>query len=310
MKKARWLAVVVVVLVAAGAVAMVAGCGSSGSSSSNSASPSAAASMTPTQAFTKILGHAPTGMAATIAQKGYFVVVDDPAYAPQSYIDKKGNLIGFDVDTAKRLSAILGVPAHIKPVQWTAVLAGIPVGRFDVSIGSMTVTTDREKSMDFSHPYYYTQAQLIVKQGGALITTTAQMKGKKIGVGTGTTYAQFLGKIPGAQVKPYATDTDTFPDLKSGRLNAVMTADLTAAQGISSGYPFVFSGKPYYYEPLAFATMKGQTDWLALLNYAVDKMHADGSLSAMAKKWYHGFDPTQAPHTGTMNFNQALAAAP
>ena len=89
-----------------------------------------------------------------------------------------------------------------------------------------------------------------------------------------------------------------------------MTADLTAAQGISSGYPFVFSGKPYYYEPLAFATQKGQTDWLALLNYAVDKMHADGSLSAMAKKWYHGFDPTQAPHTGTMNFNQALAAAP
>ena len=41
-----------------------------------------------------------------------------------------------------------------------------------------------------------------------------------------------------------------------------MTADLTANSGNLAGYPFVFSGKPYYYEPLAFATMKGATDWV------------------------------------------------
>jgi len=66
MKKAKWLTLGAVVLATMVAVAVVAGCGSS--SSSSSASPSAAASMTPTQAFTKILGHAPTGVAATIAQ--------------------------------------------------------------------------------------------------------------------------------------------------------------------------------------------------------------------------------------------------
>ena len=68
--------------------------------------------MTPTQAFTKILGHAPTGMAATIAQKGYFVVVDDADYAPQSYINKKGNLIGFDVDVAKQTERDPGRPGQ------------------------------------------------------------------------------------------------------------------------------------------------------------------------------------------------------
>jgi len=307
MRQRKWAPLVALVLVLVFALAVVAGCGSSGTSNSGN-SPAASASPTaPADKMAAILGHQPTGMAATIAQKGYFVVVDDAAYAPQSYVDKKGDLIGFDVDVAKRLSAILGIPAKIKPVQWTAVLAGIPVGRFDVSIGSMTITKDRLKSMDFSEPYYYTQAQLIVKQGSKMITTTAKMKGTKIGVGTGTTYAQFLDKVGGVQVKAYATDTDTFPDLKNGRLNAVMTADLTAAQGISSGYPFVFSGKPYYYEPLAFAIQKGQTDWLALLNYAVKQMHSDGTLTTMAKKWYHGFDPTQPPKAGTPSFEQALA---
>jgi polar amino acid transport system substrate-binding protein len=255
--------------------------------------------MTATQSFTAILGHAPTGMAAAIATKNQIVVVDDANYPPQSYIDKKGNLIGFDVNVAKRLGEILGVPVKIVNAPWASVLSGIPVGRFDVSIGSMTITTERQKNVDFSEPYYYTQAQVIVKQGSPILDSLAAMKGKTIGVGTGTTYASFLDKAGGINLKQgYSTDADTFPDLKNGRLDGVMTADLTAAQAISSGYPFVFSGKPYYYEPLGFSTQEGQTDWVALLDYAVKKMHEDGSLTTMAKKWYHGFDPTQQPAGG------------
>lgn len=306
MKKARWLAVVVVVLVAAGAVAMVAGCGSSNNSSSSS--PSAAASLTPTQSFTKILGHAPTGEAATIASRGQIVVVDDADYPPQSYINKSGTLIGFDVDTAKEVGVVLGIPVKIVTAQWDSIPTGLNVDRFDVSIGSMTITKDRQKVLDFSSPYYYTQAQAIVKQGAPMLTTLKSMKGKAVGVGTQTTYFYYLTAAKGINVKSYGTDADTFPDLKNGRLNGVVTADLTAAQAISSGYPFVFSGKPYYYEPLAFATKKGESDWQALLTYAVTTMHSNGSLTTMAKKWYHGFDPTQTPKAGIPTYDEAMAS--
>jgi polar amino acid transport system substrate-binding protein len=309
MQRRKSVAVIVACIVAVLAVALLAGCGSS--SSSTSASPVASASpTTPTEAMTQILGHAPTGMAAAIAQKGSFTVVDDANYPPQSYVDKQGNLIGFDVDVAKRLSAILGIPANIKNAPWDAVIAGIPVGRFDVSIGSMTITAERLKSMDFSEPYYFTQAQVIVKQGSPVLADAAALKGTTIGVGTGTTYYDFLTKLGGVKVKTYPTDADTFPDLKNGRLDAAMTADFTAAQSISSGFPFVFAGKPYYYEPLAFSIQKGQADWLALLDYAVKKMHADGSLTAMSKKWYHGFDTTKAPASGVPSYEQAYAALP
>lgn len=307
MKKARLLAVVVVVLVTAGAVAMVAGCGSS-SSSGSSASPSAAASLTPTQSFTKILGHAPSGEAATIATKGQVVVVDDADYPPQSYINKSGTLIGFDVDVAKEVGVVLGIPVKVVTAQWDSIPTGLNVDRFDVSIGSMTITKDRQKVLSFSTPYYYTQAQTIVKQGAPLLTTLKSMKGKSIGVGTQTTYFYYLTANKGINVKSYGTDAASFPDLKNGRLNGVMTADLTAAQAISSGYPFVFSGTPYYYEPLAFATKKGETDWQALLTYAVTTMHQNGSLTTMAKKWYHGFDPTQTPKAGIPTYDQAMAA--
>jgi ABC-type amino acid transport substrate-binding protein len=307
MKGTKPLAIVVLCLLIVLAASAVAGCGSSSSSSSPSAS---ASPTTAADSFAAILGHAPAGMAADIAQKGEIKVVDDANYPPQSYIDKQGNLIGFDVDVAKRLGEILNVPVKIVNAPWDAVLNGIPVGRFDVSIGSMTITNERLKSMDFSDPYYYTQGQVIVKQGSPVLADAAAMKGKTIGVGTGTTYYDYLTKLGGIKVNTYPTDADTFPDLKNGRLDGAMTADLTAAQAISSGYPFVFSGKPYYYEPLAFSIQKSQSDWLALLDYAVKKMHEDGSLSTMAKKWYHGFDPTQPPAAGVPSYEDAMAALP
>jgi polar amino acid transport system substrate-binding protein len=305
MKKAKWLVLVAVVLATTVAVAVVAGCGSS---SGSSASPSAAASLTPTQSFTKILGHAPTGEAATIASRGQMVVVDDSDYPPQSSIDKSGKLVGFDVDVAHEAGVILGIPVKIVNAQWDSIPTGLNVDRFDVSIGSMTITKDRQKVLSFSAPYYFTQAQTIVKQGAPTLTTLKAMKGKAIGVGTQTTYFYYLTAAKGINVKSYDTDADTFPDLKNGRLNGVMTADLTAAQAISSGEPFQFSGTPYYYEPLAFATKKGETDWQTLLSYAVTTMHQNGSLSTMAKKWYHGFDPTQTPKAGIPTFDQAMAA--
>ena len=163
MKKAKWLTLGAVVLATMVAVVVVAGCGSS--SSGSSSSPSAAASLTPTQSFTKILGHAPTGEAATVASRGQMIVVDDSDYPPQSSIDKSGKLVGFDVDVANEAGVILGIPVKIVNAQWDSVPTGLNVDRFDVSIGSMTITKDRQKVIGFSAPYYFTQAQTMVKQG-------------------------------------------------------------------------------------------------------------------------------------------------
>ncbi len=146
--------------------------------------------------------------------------------------------------------------------------------------------------MDFTEPYYYTSGQVFVKKGGPQITGADDLDGKKVGVGAATTYYDFLKEKTTADVKTYPTDADAFPDLRNGNLDFVMTAGPTGQQAISQGQPFEFSGAPLYYEDLAFAIKKGETDWVALLNYAVKMMHDDGSLTAMSEKWYNGLDLT------------------
>jgi polar amino acid transport system substrate-binding protein len=156
----------------------------------------------------------------------------------------------------------------------------------------MTITPERKKALDFTDPYYYTSGQVFVKKGGPQITGAQDLDGKTVGVGAATTYYDYLKKNTKAIVKSYPTDADAFPDLRNGNLDFVMTAGPTGQQAILEGQPFDFSGAPLYYEDLAFAINKGEGDWLAMLNYAVDKMHTDGTLTELSKKWYNGLDLT------------------
>jgi polar amino acid transport system substrate-binding protein len=292
-----YILVALLLLAAVAMVAFAAGCGSS-SEGESSASPSASASSaglegTAAERAAAILGHEPVGLAKTIVDRGTVLVSTDANYAPQSSVDQAtGDLVGFDIDVAKGMADVLGLTVDFKTVQWETVIPGLQTGKWDVSIGSMTITPERLKVVDFTVPYYYTSGQVFVKKGGMQITGASDLDGKKVGVGAATTYYEYLKKNTKAVVKTYPTDADTFPDLRNGNIEFVMTAGPTGQQAILEGQPFDFSGAPLYYEDLAFAMNKGEGDWVALLNYAVEQMHTDGTLTELSKKWYNGLDLT------------------
>ena len=303
MRKGKTYILVTALLVAVIALAgVLAACGgddtTDGASASASASPAAIEGSAMERA-TAILGQAPTGLAADIVTKGEVIVANDSNYAPQSSVDPTTKeVVGFDVDVAKGMAEILGLGIKWEHPSWETIPAGLNNGRFDVSIGSMTSAIDgvkvaeRWNTLDFSEPYYYTSGQVFVKKGGPQITGVADLAGKKVGVGAQTTYYDYLKKNSDAVVKTYTTDVDAFPDLLNGNLDFVMTAGPTGQQAILDGQPMEFSGKPLYYEDLSMAVAKGETDWAALLTYAVQQMHENGALTEMSKQWYNGLDLT------------------
>ena len=305
MRKGKtYILTAVLLIVVVGMVALASGCGSS--STTASTSPSATAGQlngqltgTPVENFTKILGHAPTGRAAAIAESGTIIVANDPNYAPQSYVDKTTKkLVGFDIDTAVTMAKILGLKIKWVHPNWETIPSNLNLGQFDVSIGSMTDTKAREKEMSFSQAYYYTPAQVFVKKGGTQITGAKDVDGHTVGVGAGTTYYTYLKKFTSAQVKVYNTDLEALPDLLNGNLDFWMTAAPTGLGAINDGKAIAFSGKPLFYEALCFATKHNETDLVAVFNYALDKMHevpagqTESLLTTSSKKWYNGVDLT------------------
>src|SRR3954452_23778202 len=174
----------------------------------------------------------------------------------------------------------------------------------------MKFSNNPQKGLYFVLPYNYTHAAVGVGADNEDVSDlTTDLDGKKIGVCAGCTYEQFLNKdlniegydfdfiIDDAEVSGYDTDTTALQDLANGRLDAVITSVTTAQGYIDAGNPVKIVGDPVFYEPLSVGFDKSSDPSSESLFEAVVKivgeMHADGTLSAMSKKWY-GLDLTVA----------------
>jgi polar amino acid transport system substrate-binding protein len=242
-----------------------------------------------------------------VKERGALRVSTDANYAPQSYFDEKTKeWTGFDIDTAREVAKRLGMKVEFTTPQWDAITAGNWAGRWDVSIGSMTITPEREKVLDFTPPYYYTLAQFAVRADlKDSIKTVDDLAGKTVCVAKSTTYEEYLnGKLnsntittqapKSIKVAPVETDQLCIQTMQSGRkeYDAVLTAANVINDGIQKGAPIVFLGKPVYSEPIAVAIDKSaapNAQFLQALSKAITDMHSDGTLSKLATK-YFGYD--------------------
>jgi polar amino acid transport system substrate-binding protein len=262
-----------------------------------------------------LFGTALTGVAGVledVKEKGVLVVSTDANYAPQSFLNEKGELDGFDIDVAKEVAKRLGVTVKFVTPDWDLIVSGKWGGRWDLSIGSMTITAERTQVVDFSSPYYYTPAQFAIHKSNQVIKTTKDLAGKTVGVGSGTTYDSYLDpgqtltigggekltQVEGVKGKPYSTDMEAVQDLALGdgvRLDGVLTSGFVVQEAIKKGVPIMPLGNPVYYEPLAAASDKarpGSSQFVQKISEVFESMHKDGTLTQLSEKWY-GFDVTK-----------------
>jgi polar amino acid transport system substrate-binding protein len=257
---------------------------------------------------------ASAGALEDIKSKGQLVVSSDANYAPQSFLNDKGQLDGFDIDVSKEVAKRLGVKVKFVTPDWDLIVAGKWAARWDLSIGSMTITGARAKVVDFSTPYYYTPAQFGVHKKNTTIKTLADFSGKTVGLGTGTTYETYLdpnqtlsmggGEKIGYQVKnlkkirTYQTDMEAVQDLALGdglRIDGVLTSGFVIQEAIKKRVPIKPIADPVFYEPLAAASDKARPGSAALVkkvSQIFQAMHKDGTLTKLSIKWY-GFDVTK-----------------
>ena len=262
-----------------------------------------------------------TDALARICASGKLRVATDPKYPPQSSFDVQDQTWkGFDVDVATEIAQRLGVQPELQAQKWGVITAGTWNDRWDVSVGSMTDTLDREKLFYFTPAYYYTPAAMSVAEDNTTITGPGDLTGKTVCVGVSTTYQDYvegtlkLGagappfdfEIHGANLQTYDTDTDALDNLALGdgvRCDAAISAQQTIQAFIDDGGQIKIVGDPLYYEPLSIAFDKNDPVDSQSLSDAVgkivDQMHEDGTLSELSKKWYDGVDWTvQSSSTG------------
>jgi polar amino acid transport system substrate-binding protein len=290
-----------------GLLAVIAVVGAACSDSSSTADPGAGSSAPATDDTVCATVDASAGdMLASICESGTLRVATDPQYPPASSLDETtGEWEGFDVATAEEVAARLGVEVEWATPGWDVITAGRWNDRWDLSVGSMTITPERAEVLDFTDPYYYTPAQLAVHADNTDLTAPADLTGKKVGVGIATTYESYLEgtleipdypidfQVNGADIVTYKTDRLAIDDLALGdcaRLCAAFSAVPILQGAIDAGKPIKLMGEPIYNEPLALAVDKSapldDASFVEALNDLIEEMHADGTLTASSMEWY------------------------
>lgn len=233
------------------------------------------------------------------------VVVND--YPPFGFINDKNELDGFDVDVAKAFADKLGVKLKLETPGWETIIGGKWAGRWDIAISSATPTEERAKVVNFPVIYYSVPAVLVVNKDEQTIKSIADISGKRVGVGTGSSYEAYINRnfvIPGkpaiefpfneVQAVP-GDETVNFQNLALGpgvRLDAIV-ASLGTAQGqIDATQKLKVLGDPLFAEPNAVVTDKGDPEWDAEVTRVITELKADGTLAKISEKWF-GVDITK-----------------
>ena len=245
----------------------------------------------------------------SIEEEGVLTVSTDPAYPPQSSLNEDtGEYEGFDIDVATEIAERMGVEVAWEAPAWETITAGSWNGRWDLSVGSMTVTPERSEVLHFSSPYYYTPAVVAVTtDNDSIADLTTDLDGQTIAVCGGCTYDFFLQgnlEIPGEsfdfvidEPEIVTTDTDTtaLEQLVQGRVVAAMSSATTIQAAIDAGLPITVVGDPLFYEPLAAAIDASATleteSLVSRVSEIIDEMHEDGTLSELSNTWF-GLDLT------------------
>jgi cystine transport system substrate-binding protein len=232
-------------------------------------------------------GSAPETGLERIRKAGALRIGLEGTYPPFNYQDASGKLTGFEVEFAQALAKQLGVKADLRPAPFAGLLGALEAGRIDAVINQITITPERQAKYGFSEPYTVSGIQIIVRKGTAGIEKPADLAGKKVGVGLGTNYEQWLRQNqPAAIVRTYDDDPTKYQDLKAGRIDAVLNDRLVAADFLKkSAEPLAAAGQPFAAQGAGVAFLKDPA-LKAAIDKAIAALRADGELVALSQKWF------------------------
>jgi polar amino acid transport system substrate-binding protein len=219
---------------------------------------------------------------------GTLVVGSDTTFPP--FESMNGTVAeGFDVDLLNAIGKQMGVKVVFQTENFDTIIASLVGHKFDVIASGMTITSDRQKTINFSDPYFDSNQSVVVLKSSGITTETA-LYGKKIGVQSGTTGEKWATenlKNHGATIVPFKDTTGAFNALQAKTVDAVVNDLPVSAEIIKEGPTrgFVIIDSIPTGEQYGIGVAKDKPALVAAVNAALAKVKADGELQQIYNKW-------------------------
>jgi polar amino acid transport system substrate-binding protein len=213
-------------------------------------------------------------------------------FVPWAMRDKNGALIGYEIDVGKRLAEDMGVKAEFVPTAWDGIIPALLTGKFDLIIGGMSITPERNLTVNFTAPYANSGIQMVANKNLATgFKTLADFDKPEVvlAVRRGATPATAAKRlIPKATLRQFDEDALALQEVLNGKAHAFVTSTPTPAFEALKHPDTLFLPMP---EPLVqgaegFALRKGDPDALNFFNNWILLRQQDGWLKERHDYWF------------------------
>ena len=217
-------------------------------------------------------------------------------FVPWAMKDKKGKLIGFEIDVATRLAKDMGVKVEFVPTKWAGIIPALLTGKFDVVIGGMGITPTRNLKVNFTNPYDYSGMSMAANKKLAAGFSSIEDFNRPEVVLTarlGATPVNAAKKfMPKAKLRLFDDEAQIYQEVINGRAHAVVASAPTPAFQVVK-YPdklFLPLVETFTKEPIGFAVRKGDFDTLSYFNNWITVVGSEGWLKERKNYWFRTKD--------------------
>ena len=205
-------------------------------------------------------------------------MITEANFPPYEFM-RDGEVVGIDVEICRAVAQKMGKDFVCETVDFDSVLPAIASGRANLAAAGIAITEDRKKNVEFSDPYVKTGIVVVYRKSDGFAGPGA-LKGRKIGVQSGTTSEVYVLERLGQEPERSRSPADSVALLKAGRVDFVI-ADLAPATVCVQGDPELAISDFVESEEYAVAIRKGQPELLKAINETIAEIKADGRLA----KW-------------------------
>lgn len=223
---------------------------------------------------------------------GVLRVGTEGTYAPFTYHDGTGALVGYDVDVARAVGDQLGMTVEFTETPFDSIFAGLGADRYDVVANQVTITPKRQQLYDLTEPYTVGTGVIVTRADDTSVTSVADLAGKTAAESSTSNWSQ-VARDAGAKVEAVEGFTQAITLLQQGRVDVVVNDSVAVAAYLATtGDTSVKVAAPAQGEPArqAFALRKG-SPLTPEINGALATLRADGTLTRLSQQ-YLGTDAT------------------
>ncbi len=204
---------------------------------------------------------------------------------------KAPNFTGFDVELMEAVAVDIGREAEFEDTSFDTIFLDLAQGKFDAVASAATITDEREKTVDFTNPYYLSEQAILVKEGSDIDSVEA-LNDTTVGVQQGTTGQEFVEEEGEAgELRKYPQGPDAVNAVKTGTVDAVVMDIPVAENAVAAGGGLEISAAIPTEEEYGFAVAQGDTELLDELNDGLKAVIEDGTYAKLYEKWFKHAPP-------------------